>query len=257
MIDQHPFDLLAGYALGSLDEEDLLIVARHLPGCAVCRAEVNAYFEVADQLALSATPHTPPPGLRDRILQRVAEAPVMEAAPVYEAPVPAHPLPQKALERKQERPPEREGFFRRLFSARPLALAVAVMAILLVALAGLLWQQMSPSAGDNMRIVRLQGTEDAPSVQGYLMVFENEPYGTLVVEHAPPLDYEHQYQLWLIKDGKRTSGGVFSVYDDGYGVLQVEADYPLNEYQSFGVTVEPEGGSYAPTGKRVLAGENK
>lgn len=252
MIDQHPFDLLAGYALGSLDEEDLLIVARHLPGCAVCRAEVNAYFEVADQLALSATPHTPPPGLRDRILRQVAEVPVVEAAPV----VPTAPPARRRVQRVAEQSREREGFFRRLFSARPMVLAVAVMAVLLVALAGLLWREMSPAAGDNMRIVRLQGTEDAPSVQGYLMVFEDEPYGTLVVEHAPPLDYEYQYQLWLVKDGKRTSGGVFSVYDDGYGVLQVHADYPLNEYQAFGVTVEPEGGSYEPTGKRVLAGEN-
>ncbi len=251
MIDQHPFDLLAGYALGSLGEDDLLIVARHLPGCAICRAEVNAYFEVADQLALSVTPHTPPPGLKDRILQQVAAAPIVEAAPVVSTP-PARP----AVQRAQERPQERESFLRRLFSARPLTLAVAVMAVLLVALAGLLWQEMSPATGDNMRIVRMQGTEDAPSVQGYLMVFENEPYGTLVVEHAPPLDYEYQYQLWLIKDGKRTSGGVFSVYDDGYGVLQVQADYPLNEYQAFGVTVEPEGGSYEPTGKRILAGEN-
>src|SRR5574338_1174564 len=164
MIDQHPFDLLAGYALGSLGEEDLLIVARHLPGCAICRAEVNAYFEVADQLALSVTPHTPPPSLKDRILQQVAVAPVVEAAPVVSAPLPARPAVQRAQERSQER----EGFLRRLFSARPMALAVAVMAVLLVALAGLLWQELSPAAGDNMRVVRLKGTEDAPSVQGYL-----------------------------------------------------------------------------------------
>ena len=29
------------------------------------------------------------------------------------------------------------------------------------------------------------------------------------------LDAAHQYQLWLVRDGKRTSGGVFSVDQDG------------------------------------------
>lgn len=255
MMDQHPFDLLAGYALGSLEEDELLVVARHLPGCAVCRAEVNAFFEVADQLALSATPHTPPPGLRDRILQQVAGLPAASAVTTDAVNAPAV-RPNHHAPAPEEVQRSRGGFFSSLFSVRSMAFAAAIMALLLVAMAALLWQQIAPTANDNMRIVRLQGTDDAPSVQGYLMVFENEPYGTLVVEHAPALSYEQQYQLWLIKDGERTSGGVFSVYDDGYGVLQVEADFPLNEYTGFGVTVEPEGGSPYPTGKRVLAGEN-
>lgn len=254
MMDQHPFDLLAGYALGSLDEDELLVVARHLPGCAICRAEVNAFFEVADQLALSVTPHTPPPGLKDRILQQVAGLPAAPSVVADIATAPAVQLDHHTSVPEAKR--SRGGFFSNLFSVRPLAVATAVLAVLLVALAALLWQQMAPTAGDNMRIVRLQGTDESPSVQGYLMVFENEPYGTLVVEHAPALSYEHQYQLWLIKDGERTSGGVFSVYDDGYGVLQVKAYHPLNEYTGFGVTVEPEGGSPYPTGKRVLFWED-
>ena len=58
----------------------------------------------------------------------------------------------------------------------------------------------------------------------------------------------------LVKDGKRSSGGVFSVQDNGYGVLKIDSPLPLIEYQTFGVTIEPFGGSPGPTGKKVLGG---
>ena len=58
---------------------------------------------------------------------------------------------------------------------------------------------------------------------------------------VPPPGY--QYQAWLILDGKRVSGGVFSVNTDGYGVLQITSDRPLDQYDSLGVTLEPAGGT--------------
>jgi anti-sigma-K factor RskA len=61
--------------------------------------------------------------------------------------------------------------------------------------------------------------------------------------------------LWLINEGKRTSGGVFSVMDNGYGVLIVNSSKPLSTYQNFGITIEPFGGSSGPTGDKVLGGK--
>jgi anti-sigma-K factor RskA len=69
------------------------------------------------------------------------------------------------------------------------------------------------------------------------------------------LGSDQQYQLWLVLDDERTSGGVFSVDYYGYGAMVIHAPRPLNEYTSFGVTVEPAGGSPAPTGEKVLGGE--
>ena len=68
------------------------------------------------------------------------------------------------------------------------------------------------------------------------------------------LDSASQYQLWLIKDGNRTSGGVFSVLDNSYGVLVVNSSESLSVYDGFGVTIEPAGGSQGPTGSKVLGG---
>jgi anti-sigma-K factor RskA len=87
------------------------------------------------------------------------------------------------------------------------------------------------------------------------MVFRDQNYGSLAVTHAPLLTEDQQYQIWLIQDGVRTSGGVFSVNEDGYGNLMVSAEQPLDSFQSFGVTIEPLGGSPQPTGEKILGGE--
>ena len=74
----------------------------------------------------------------------------------------------------------------------------------------------------------------------------------MVVEGLPVLDEDHEYQLWLIRNGQRASGGVFSVDADGYGAMVVSSPEALSNYSAFGITVEPEGGSPGPTGDRVL-----
>ena len=56
-------------------------------------------------------------------------------------------------------------------------------------------------------------------------------------------------------DGLRTSGGVFSVSEEGYGYLEVSSEKPLFDYSEFGITTEPLGGSQEPTGEKVLGGE--
>jgi anti-sigma-K factor RskA len=189
---------------------------------------------------------TPPPELKEKILRRVSPAQAK-----------ARPAPTRANSGSLLA-------FLRSLAARPSGMAWAAAALLLViALAAsnfALWRQVSGlqariPAESALRVISLAGTESAPVSRGYLMVFQNENYGTLVVEHAPALDPGYQYQLWLIQDGKRTSGGVFSVDEQGYGVLEVNAQQPLDSFPAFGVTIEPEGGSPGPTGIKVLGGD--
>jgi anti-sigma-K factor RskA len=77
-------------------------------------------------------------------------------------------------------------------------------------------------------------------------------HGTLVVDGLAALGEEQQYQLWLIQDGQRTSGGVFSVSEEGYGSLWISSPEPLSSYSTFGITIEPAGGSPGPSGDKVL-----
>ena len=116
-------------------------------------------------------------------------------------------------------------------------------------------QQLSkPTPTLGYRIVHLEGTQAGQDASGLMVITDEGKAGTLVVDGLPALDATRQYQLWLIKDGKRTSGGVFSVDTNGYGAMVVISVLPLVEYPSFGVTVEPFGGSPAPTGQKVLGG---
>jgi anti-sigma-K factor RskA len=88
-----------------------------------------------------------------------------------------------------------------------------------------------------------------------LVLSKDGEYGTLIVDGLPLKDETKEYQLWLIDDGLRTSGGVFSVSEEGYGYLEVSSQKPLVAYSEFGITTEPLGGSEGPTGEKVLGGE--
>jgi anti-sigma-K factor RskA len=89
---------------------------------------------------------------------------------------------------------------------------------------------------------------------GTLVMDHQGDYGTLVVDKLAALDPSQQYQVWLLNGGNRTSGGVFSVNPDGYASLEIMAPKALSQYDSVGITVEPFGGSLAPTGLKVLGG---
>jgi anti-sigma-K factor RskA len=229
-------ELLPGYALDCLDTEELTAVSEHLAGCAECRTELNAYRSMVGQLALASPDVAPPPDLKRRLLNRVHPQPVPPPAASW-----WHSF---------------GGFLRRTAPAWGLASLVLVVA--LVAMNLLLWQQLAqshtPTAVARITVVPMQGTADAPDASGIVAMSADGEYGTLVVQGLSPLSPEQQYQLWLIRDGQRTSGAVFSVNAEGYTAAVISSASPLSSYQAFGITVEPAGGSPGPTGTKVLGG---
>ncbi len=238
MVDEkHVLELLPAYALRVLDEEEMLHVSGHLATCSGCRAELASFQEVADRLALGAPDAAPPLRLKQQIMERVQSPRVAPAtsgrAPWWE---------------------RLTGLFQR--SAPIWGLASLVLIVALVAVNLMLWQRLSQSAGvgtqAGMHVVALVGTDVAPDATGTLVISADGEYGTLVVDGLPWLEEGYQYQLWLIRDGQRTSGGAFSVNAEGYGALEIQAPEPLASYPTFGITIEPTGGSPGPTGDKVL-----
>jgi len=231
----HVTDLLPAFALDILTEEETAQVGEHLATCRVCQAELRAYQKVADELPLALTPTAPPPKLKDQLMRDIhsRQQPVKASS----RPAPWQPL---------------LGLLKRSAPAWGLAL------IVLLALGNwLLWNRLNQVNSRNptpLRVVALLNTKDAPLARGTLIISQDGGYGTLVVDNLLVLGEDHQYQLWLIHDGKRDSGGVFSVNSDGYASLQIDAPQPLIQYQAIGITVEPAGGSPGPTGVKVLGG---
>jgi anti-sigma factor RsiW len=247
--DQHDdiLALLPAFALGSLEPAEAERVERHLAGCDGCRAELAVYESVVGLLALAAPEVEPVPALKDRLLARIE--PQQPPAPVP-APVPvAGPSPAP-------------GLGRRIASAlsdlltgprwRGARWRPALALLILVLLAGnvLLWQQLRAGQSDHgWQQIHLYGSDSA---RGIIYISADGRNGTLVVDGLPPLPPDQQYQLWLIHDGQRASGAVFSVDADGYRGLEIESAAPLDQFNAFGITIEPAGGSPAPTGERVL-----
>lgn len=235
--DLHISELIPAYALDCLDEDELVMVSEHLEICSACRAELRSYQTVADQLVLAVPDAAPPPELKRRLMDRVQSS---------------RPTPP---------PQPRLLWWRSLTTlmqrTTPVWGLVSLLLILGLAVSNLLlWQQANrreitppPTV---MRTVVLVGTDAAPGASGVIVISRDEEHGTLVVEGLAALDQAQQYQLWLIQNGQRASGGLFSVSEDGYASLSVSSPEPLSKYSAFGVTIEPAGGSPGPTGDKVL-----
>lgn len=225
MNNRHPDNLLPAYALGCLDPEDLAQVEDHLAGCARCAEEVRAFEETCAELAHLAPVTEPPDALGER-LGAIAAA-------------------------------QSESIRKRPLSIRikpvPFALAAGLVLLLAIGLANLLMPQL-PSPGQ-ATLVQLAGTGPTPQAKGVLSIIPGETSAQLQVEGLKSLPSDAQYQLWLIRDGVRSSGGVFSVAADGSGSLNVTASMPLETFDAFGITIEPYGGSPGPTGPKVLGGK--
>ncbi len=230
----HVTERIAAYALGCLDDEEAAQVSEHLAACATCRAELETYRAVVDRLALAAPEAEPPAAFKARLMHRIEPRgrPVRQARPSW----------WQSL----------AGLFRKAAPAWTAASLVLIIALIVTNV--LLWQALRQRDAGEMRFIALAATDAAPQATGVIVMDPRGEYGALVVDGLPPLDPEHQYQLWLVRDGERTSGGVFSVGHDGYSALEVHAPEPLDSYTSFGITIEPAGGSPGPTGPRVLGG---
>ena len=112
-----------------------------------------------------------------------------------------------------------------------------------------------PSAPAGVVSIALIGTADAREAYGSIVLDADENRGVLAVRGLPRLDPDHQYQLWLLRGGRRASGGVFSVDAEGYAAIRVNVPADFAAFESLGISVEPAGGSATPTGARVMSGK--
>jgi anti-sigma-K factor RskA len=238
-------ELIPAYALNSLDADEATLVSDHLPGCQLCQAELAAYESVVDVLPLAVPDAQPSSGLKERLMDQVKREPAPDPAV---PPIPSEP--ERSWRRRLSET------FQDLLNGprwRPVAWSAALLIVVALLVGNVLqWQQANAPDPNSWRRVRLTGSEIAPEARGIIYISADGRNGTIIVDQLSQLSPDQQYQLWLIQDGQRTSGAIFSVDQDGYRGLQIESPLPLQEYDAFGITIEPAGGSPSPTGERVL-----
>lgn len=237
---------LAAYALGDRDRDTVRQVETCLASCPEARKTLAAYQAVANMLPLGVPDALPAPELRARLLTQVATG---------------------------ERP--QEPAVRRLRKSRPVFWRRMLLVINTIALIALLVWNVSLQQALQQRAARGQAawamvsqalnrpevqqfhlTPDhaPPSASGVLLLAPGEAEGCLLVAGMPQLASDQVYQLWLLTDGQRTSGGTFQVDPAGNGWLLVEQSVPLDSFTALGITVEPAGGSVGPTSARIIGG---
>ena len=245
-------ELLPAYALHALGQHERALVEEHIVQCATCRRALSEYQDVAEEL-LYAAPQTPAPAhLRADLVRRVrnsGKASVRPAAP--------------------------QAVSRQAGGARRWVYALVAAFLLLLSVANLVWWRMASDLRASQAALQeqveaqrvamqllasggqtavLRGDQPAPQVVALLTWAPDQTAAVLQVSDLPPAPAGQAYQLWLVRDGQRDSGGLFAPDPQGRGVLVVQAPQPLQSYQAVGVTLEPAGGSPGPTGPRVFGG---
>lgn len=242
----HVKDLLPAYALGSLDDEEMVQVSEHLSNCPECRAELAAWQAVVDGMLLSAPGAAPLPDSKRRLMNHIRRMPQAEGS--------ATTSPQP--------------WWQRLFLPVPARMAFALGSLALVLILVLLFnnvslshrlQQLQPPQAQsivpnpNPYIVGLRGTDLMPEARGIILIGTDGHQAVLIVEGLQPLD-NLAYQLWLNRYDQLASAGYFTVSDRGRKAIELTAPDSFFNYRGFEITIEPAGGSLAPTGERVMDG---
>ncbi len=105
------------------------------------------------------------------------------------------------------------------------------------------------------RVVELKGLEAAPGASAYLFWNPETRQGFFSGRNLPGLTPQKVYELWALAGSQPVRAGVFEVDVRGNGTFSLP-DLPAGlAYDTFAVTIEPSGGTDAPTGAMVLAGK--
>jgi anti-sigma-K factor RskA len=269
-------ELLAANALTALDAEDARALETHLAGCAECRAEMNEWQQTAALLALDASPIEPSPEVRQRVLANAHAA----GSDVASARIDERIEPTSSADGSKvlafER--SRKNVWSSLGSLGAIAAALAFVALLLSLV--LIWQQnratrkelarlstevkeakdqlarareaMDLLSSPGARLTRLSGTEVAPGAHA-MLAYDKNGHAMLMAKGLPAAPKGMAYQLWYIVGKKPMPGKVFSTDAAGNASLEDQLPMPARDSAVFAVTLEPEGGVQAPTGKMYLS----
>lgn len=252
-------DLLAGYALGTLDPEEERFIEHNLPYRPRWQVELDRYREVVT--ALSHAPETQEVPLRVRagVLTTVA-------------------LGDNAPDHVSEPGPASTPFWRRGFARVALvaALPVTILAIILVAYTVVMhnqyqsqeselaqYQQVQGEAAQVLvsnetmpTVIDMQQTSAAPLARGRVFLDRAGRQAVIVVRDLPPLQDAEVYMVWL--GGNDTGNplvkvGSLQMSRQGTGQITIGPIHDLSSPNTVTVTVEPTTESTSPQGPLVLS----
>jgi anti-sigma-K factor RskA len=239
-------ELKESYVLNAVSDEERRELEEYLALHPERQTELDDLYAVVGLLALSPDEHDPAPGVRKNLMA------VVEAEARRNRSIPATPAGESLWDRIS-------GYFRR----RNLAFGAAAMLVL-----GLLsWNMLLQSEVQDLQsrvaenqnavqqpaqqptMVRLQGSGGMQDVRAELVRLEGGRT-VLVADGLPPVEEDETYQIWVISGEEPRPSGLFR---PGEEMVTVPVEGTLRGADAVAITVEPEGGSPAPTTDPMLS----
>lgn len=254
-------ELCIPYILGRLTAGNRKQFEAHLKsGCPECTRELAELQEALSLLPLMARQQSPPARIKDRLMATVsvgggaAARPQAKVEPILVA---------------QQRP---------WFGYAVAAVFLLVVIILgiytndLISTIGVKDQQIVELRDELQRkeeilkvlqspkidVVLMNGLEPSPAGYGKIIWDPVKKVAIFQVSNLPTVPQDKDYQLWIIKDKKPISAGVFAVTNEKekevfFKVMDLAVS-EKKDIDAFAVTLEPKGGVPQPTGKMYLLG---
>ncbi|MBV8602083.1 MAG: anti-sigma factor [Candidatus Eremiobacteraeota bacterium] len=208
-------DLVAVYALGALGAEEARIASMHLAVCTECRAEYDALRPAADAVAYAADDRldlVDCPRIKREIMRAI-------------------------------RPPQRSAIF--------VASTVAALAAALV-FAFIAVSAERKAAETDRTIAALVG----PGARQYDVsageIVKSGDHIYLVMAKLAPLPAGRVYQAWTLAPGAKTMAPNVTFSPNSQGFVLVTLTEAAQNVGVVAVSVEPSGGSQAPTTKPLF-----
>ncbi|MDQ4001081.1 MAG: anti-sigma factor [Actinomycetota bacterium] len=228
-------DLKDAYALGALTDDERREFEDCLAAHPELQAEVDYLTSVANLLALTPQEHEPPPELRHRLMN------------IIESSASAN-LPERL---------SRVTKLRWLFGPGGRTATVAAAAAVLVVVGLFAWNLSLRGENKDLRgeletrqTYELQGSGEAQDVQGQVVRL-GDGRAVLMAENLPATPEDKVYETWILRDEVPEPAGTFEPREGGVAAAPIEGS--LEGADAVAVTVEPAGGSSAPTDDPLLS----
>jgi anti-sigma-K factor RskA len=229
------------YLSGACSWEEREAFELHLTHCKSCREELAALQIVWEALPLDIERIEPPQDLKEQIMSTA------------------------------RRVPRRPATSRKTNWRKPI---IAVAAAAVIFFSGSLWhnplinnRQTSPPSIENAlfapasRIVQINmlkaESSEKERAYGVACIVDTGQSKQFVVYvfGAKPTKDEQAYQVWLLRDGSRTSAGTFRVDEKGIGLLTMAIESDELNYDRIGITLEPDDKGDQPRGPKAFGTE--
>lgn len=248
--DKELGNLSGSYALNGLDAADLAEFETHLQQSQATRDEVTELTDTAVLLGLAVEPVQPSAGLKASIMDRLDAHPQL---PVVE---PVGASSAAAFGTRADRKAQARWFTRPATALAAVAAAIALFVGGGVVTTSLAQNNFAQQQADQLAAINSADDAQRASVDladggTATLVWSNTLLSSaLIVDGLAPLPADRTYELWYINDAGARPAGTFGVA--GSGSTWRVLDGTMKAGDTVGVTVEPRGGSDAPTTDPVV-----